>query len=169
MKQVRLVAGDPVLERLFAAALTAAGTETIRGAAPAAPLLLAPATPRERDWSGVAQELTSAFRTLQEHARANGGHVVALLPAAAAMGDPGQPALSAFAGGMLSLLRTCALEFRKANVSANSLMYELRDGQLVGGAALVAAIAALVEQDAAVITGQEVFAWSGADAGRLRP
>jgi hypothetical protein len=85
------------------------------------------------------------------------------------MGDPLNSGSSGLAGGMLSLFRTLALELKKVNMTANSVLYECADGRLVGSTDLASVIATLIGQHDGAITGQEIFAFAGQDAGRLRP
>lgn len=125
-------------------------------------------------WTAVAQELTRSFCLIQSFVRAAvgrqaGGHVVALLPAAAAMGDPADHGMSALAGGMLSLVRTLALEFRKLGMSANALLFEQTGVSLAHSGEIAALAQALVSQPGHAVSGQSIFAWAGADAGRLHP
>ncbi len=140
-------------------------------------LLVAPALPvaaAQNVWSTVAEALTDAFEEVQRYVRANtsskrGGHVVALLPAEAGMGDPEDSGSSALAGGMLSMFRTLALELRKLGMTANVVLYEHADGRVAGAEDVASAISMLIRQGSGTITGQEIFAFAGQDAGRLRP
>ena len=120
------------------------------------PLVLVPTletgNPAEA-WERVAEELTRNFELIQRFvrlaiARKSGGHVVVLLPAKAAMGDPSDSAAAALAGGMLSLVRTLALEFRKLGMTANMVLFESASGGTVG---------------------QAIYATGASDAGRLHP
>jgi hypothetical protein len=174
MTELALSSGSVALQDAFERVFGGAGMQVRRGVDPAAAgLLLAPCVSETDGWDAVAAELTRSFAQVQQYtAGMEAGarkHVIVLIPAAAAMGDPQQPRASALAGGLLSMFRTFALEFRKGGTSANALMYELANGEVAGGDALAATVGALVGQSAAHITGQEVFAWSGQDSGRLRP
>jgi hypothetical protein len=87
------------------------------------------------------------------------------------MGDPASVCNSAVAGALLSFLRTTALELRKTKVTANTIMYHDASDQL--GTASQASAAALVQflldVDAGAVNGQEIYAASAADVGRLHP
>jgi len=126
-------------------------------------------------WSGVAVELTRNFELIQHYvhraiAQRRGGHVLALLPAAAAMSDALDTPTSALTGGMLSLSRTLALELRKLDITVNTLLYEGGGGDEIAYMADVAALlATLAAQADGAITGQEIYACNGNDVGRLHP
>lgn len=160
-------------------ALEQAGVEVMTGPASDAGsvqgLLIAPVLASHGDgerWSGVASVLTEAFVEIQRFVAARSGlpgHVVAVLSARAAMGEPADPEGSALAGGMLSLMRTLALELQRAGISANTLMCEHDGEQLTGSPELAALVHALVNQAGTALTGQEVFVCNGRDVGRLRP
>ena len=93
-----------------------------------------------------------------------------VLPAKAAMGDPSSSAAAARAGGMLSLVRTWALEFRKLGMTANMVLFESASGGTVGHAGDVAVlIKTLVTQMGGAISGQAIYATGASDAGRLHP
>lgn len=140
-------------------------------------LLVAPALPvaaAHDVWQAVAEALTDAFEEIQRYVRANtsskrSGHIVALLPAEAGMGDPRDSGASALAGGMLSMFRTLALELKKLGMTANVVLYEHVDGRIAGAEDVASAISMLIKQRSGAITGQEIFAFAGQDAGRLRP
>jgi len=162
--------------------VAAPGADALAGlpevqAATVAGLLVAPAlsmTEGPDRWANTAAELTSVFSLVQayvrnEALREHGRHVVALIPAGAAMGDAQDPATSALAGGMLSLFRTLALEFAKFDMTANCLMVDQVNGRLAGAQEVAAMIRSLVDQRHATISGQQIFAFGARDAGRLRP
>ena len=138
-------------------------------------LLIAPELGREpaaNDWPAVAAALTAAFAAIQTFVARRSGrpaHVVALVPAMAAMGDPQDPTGSALAGAMLSLFRTLALELKKVGTTTNTLLVGRAGEQLHGAADIAGLIRSLIVQTHATITGQEIFACSGLDTGRLRP
>ncbi|MFP3570437.1 hypothetical protein SB772_41045, partial [Paraburkholderia sp. SIMBA_030] len=80
------------------------------------------------DWDSVQHELTDVFRVVQEFVQrtspeGRGGHLLALAPAEAAMGDPADCHGSALAGGVLSLWRTLSLEVVKFKMTANVVLY----------------------------------------------
>lgn len=125
-------------------------------------------------WSEVAEELTRNFEFIQRFVRQciagkRGGHVVALLPALAAMGDPSDSGTSALCGGMLSLVRTLALELRKVEMTANAVFFQREGGNAGHARELAALLQTLVAQAGHAITGQAIYACGGADAGRLHP
>ena len=141
------------------------------------PLVVAPALAPERagdDWRDVATELTRNFELIQRFVRSaiaqkRGGHLVALLPAAAAMGDPLDGGTSALTGGMLSLVRTLALEFRKLGMTANAVLYDRAGSGIEHAAAVASLVQTLVAQPGNAISGQTIFACSAGDTGRLHP
>ena len=125
-------------------------------------------------WGGIAVELTRNFELIQHYVRRaiaqrRGGHVLALLPSAAAIGDPLDTPTSAVTGGMLSLLRTLALELRKLDMTVNTILYDEVNGEIVHMGDVVALLATLAAQAHGAITGQEIYACNGNDAGRLHP
>lgn len=125
-------------------------------------------------WAAVNDELTRNFELIQQHVKRriesnSVGHVVALLPAAAAMGNPSDVAASALVGGMLSLVRTLTLEFRKLGMSANAVMFDFRGDALAHAEDVAAMVQTLVTQPGHAITGQTIYACAGSDAGRLHP
>ena len=125
-------------------------------------------------WTSVAEELTRTFELLQRFARRaiankSAGHAIVLLPSAAAMGDPSDSAGSALAGGMLSLVRTLALEFRKLGMTANAVLFERAEDTLGHDADLAALVELLVAQPGTAISGQTIYACNASDAGRLHP
>jgi NAD(P)-dependent dehydrogenase (short-subunit alcohol dehydrogenase family) len=138
-------------------------------------LLVAPAVASRGDgerWSSVASVLTEAFAEIQRFVAARPGlqgHVIAVLDARAAMGNPADPDGSALAGGMLSLMRTLALELQRAGISANTLMCEQDGERLLGAPELTALVRVLASQAGTALTGQEIFVCNGRDVGRLRP
>jgi NAD(P)-dependent dehydrogenase (short-subunit alcohol dehydrogenase family) len=125
-------------------------------------------------WSGIAAELTHILELIQHYVRRaiaqrSGGHVVALLPAGAAMGDALDTPASALSGGMLSLFRTLALELRKLDMTVNTILYEVGDDGIAYTAEVAALLATFAAQANGAITGQEIYACNGNDAGRLHP
>lgn len=125
-------------------------------------------------WSTVSNELTRNFERIQRHVKRcietqSAGHVLALLPAAAAMGDPSDVATSALIGGMLSLVRTLTLEFRKLGMSANAVMFDCSGDKLEHAEDVAALVQTLITQPGHAITGQVIYACAGSDAGRLHP
>jgi hypothetical protein len=144
---------------------------------PPTAIVVAPALAEEDPgsiWREVANELTRNFELVQSYVRqciANKrrGHVVALLPAAAAMGDPADSGTSALCGGMLSFVRTLALELRKLDMTVNAVFFESRDGNPEHAGELAALLQTLGGQAGHAITGQAIYACAGCDAGRLHP
>lgn len=114
-------------------------------------------------WDGVADALSVVFAGCQRIVTDGTPRSITLLiPAACAMGDPGDGAGSALAGGLLSLARTWAIELRKTGVPVNCLMVD-------GLAACADLLVTLAGQPGCAITGQEIFVAGGSDVGRLRP
>ena len=125
-------------------------------------------------WSRIAAELTRNFELIQQYVcraieQRSGGHVVALLPAGAAMGDASDTPASALSGGMLSLFRTLALELRKLDMTVNTILYEVGGDGIAYTAEVAALLTTLTAQANGAITGQEIYACNGNDAGRLHP
>lgn len=118
--------------------------------------------------------LTACFALMKAalarfEATATPGRLISVLPVDAAMGDPGDPANSAAAGGMLSLFRTVSMELKRLPVTANTIVVPaLEDGgqAVEGGAAMIRALCA---SDAQQVNGQEIYAAGAADVGRLHP
>jgi hypothetical protein len=125
-------------------------------------------------WTAVAEALACNFELIQHFVRRSiaskrAGHVVALLPATAAMGDPSDAGTSALTGGMLSLIRTLTLEFMKLGMTANAVLFERHGATLSYTEELAMLVETLVAQPGHVITGQSIYACAGTDAGRLHP
>lgn len=125
-------------------------------------------------WTCVAEELTRNFELIQRFvrrmiARNSAGHVIVLLPAAAAMGDPSDGGASALAGGMLSLVRTLALELKKFGMTANAVLFERAGGAMGHTVEVAALVETLAAQRGGAISGQAIYACSASDAGRLHP
>jgi len=122
----------------------------------------------------VADELTRNFELIQRFVRqaiaqSKAGHVTALLPGAAAMGDPADTGASALGGGMISLVRTLALELKRLRMTANAVLFEWAVDNIANSAEVAALVETLVLQPGCAISGQTIFACSATDAGRLHP
>jgi hypothetical protein len=95
------------------------------------------------------------------------GRIILLVPGNAAMGDPSRPILSTYAGALLSLSRTSALEARKGRCTVNVLMHD--EWNEAVAEALAAQVFALSRPAAQALNGQEIYAMGGRDVGRLHP
>jgi len=85
------------------------------------------------------------------------------------MGDPADSGASALGGGMLSLVRTLALELKKLRMTANAVLFEPAVDNIANSADVAALVETLVLQSGCAISGQTIFACSATDAGRLHP
>ena len=121
--------------------------------------------------------LRTLFLLLQASASARGDRdqlsIVVVLDDASAMGEAGHSLPAAFAGAVLSMVRSAAIELRK-RASLNTLLAPIsRPDETaldVGQAAadLASAVAGFWSSFTGA-TGQEIFLSHGTDVGRLRP
>lgn len=119
--------------------------------------------------SAVLDPLSTAFAAVQRHwraltAAAENGRLVIAAPAHAALGDPDRPLDSAVVGALISFVRSVAIELRKSNGSANTVLFE----QNVSESGCAEVIRTLITSTRTA-TGQEIFVTDGLDLGRLHP
>ena len=122
----------------------------------------------ERHEVAVVDPLMSAFTAVQHHwpaIVAHSGRVLVVAPASAALGDPQRPLDAAVTGGLISLVRSLAIELRRHGATANILFF--RDSP--EDPALPTMIAALLDESAHAVTGQEIYAADDLGLGKLRP
>ncbi len=92
------------------------------------------------------------------------GRIVAVAPAAAALGEPALLADAAVTGGLISLVRSLAIELAKSGGTANTLLYDP-----ARPSATRAMLHALTSPDGSDVTGQEIYVAGSLSTGRLHP
>jgi len=159
------------------ASLAERGLVTVDRSEASGGLILRPRPSQEThdSWSAAAQATEEVFRAAQAFmasatSRATpAGHLVILIPADHAMGDPEDLAGSILAGTLISLVRTFALEFRKPGLTANCVFFDVSNGDIDGLDTIAELVSMLTSQTQPLINGQEIFASGGRDSGRRRP
>ena len=120
--------------------------------------------------AAVVQPLMTAFATVQQHwaaitAAQSGGRVVVLAPASAALGDPDRPLDAAVVGGLISFVRSVAIELQRHGGTANIVFFD----RLPDEPAVQAMVATLLADTTSSVTGQEIYLAGGSSLGRLHP
>lgn len=116
--------------------------------------------------SATVEPLFSAFQAAQHHWPSvveHAGRIIVLAPALAALGDADRPLDAAVTGGLLSLVRSLAIELERHGATANTILFDETPEE----PAVRVMITALLDEQARSITGQEIYA--GASLGKLRP
>ena len=129
-----------------------------------------------RDWTAHTLELdvttrltdlvigfqTAVKRMLEHH---SGGRIVLVVPAEHALGQAGDAAAGALAGGIISMCRTLAMELKRKSIAVNVVFADI-DGDVP--AALKPQLDLLLSLDS-WMTGQEIWVGAGLEMGRNRP
>ncbi|MGB3481084.1 MAG: hypothetical protein WBB07_02550 [Mycobacterium sp.] len=116
--------------------------------------------------TAVVDPLTSAFSAVQHHWPSvveHAGRIVVLAPALAALGDADKPLDAAVTGGLISLVRSLAIELERHGATANTILFDTAPDE----PSVQVLITAVLDEQARSITGQEIYA--GAGLGKLRP
>lgn len=115
--------------------------------------------------------LCDAFDAIQRSwddivAAGTAGRIVVIAPASAALGEPTTHWVdAAVTGGLISLVRSLAIELSKYGGTANTLLIDPAASSSATGLIL----AALTAPDASDITGQELYTAGPLSTGRLHP
>lgn len=120
--------------------------------------------------SAVVEPLLTAFSAAQHHwesitAAQSRGRIIVVAPAVAALGDPARPLDAAVVGGLISFVRSVAIELHRSGATANILFFDTAPDDH----AVAAMVATLVETAASSATGQEIYLAGGSTLGKLRP
>lgn len=116
----------------------------------------------------VLGPLRTAFAAVQHHWGAvveHAGRVIVVAPALAALGDPDRPLDAAVTGGLISLVRSLAIELQRHGATAHILFFD----QTPDDPALQVMITALLDDDAGTMTGQEIYVTGQTSLGKLHP
>jgi NAD(P)-dependent dehydrogenase (short-subunit alcohol dehydrogenase family) len=118
--------------------------------------------------SSVIRPLMTAFAAVQHHwASIAGacGRVIVLAPATAALGDPERPLDAAVVGGLISFVRSVAIELHRHGATAHILLFDHSPNE----PAVQAMIETLVAKDSCSVTGQEIYLANDTSLGKLHP
>ncbi|MET0455747.1 MAG: hypothetical protein ABW137_28225 [Mycobacterium sp.] len=120
--------------------------------------------------SAVVQPLMTAFSVVQHHweaitAARGRGRVIVVAPASAALGDPDRPLDAAVVGGLISFVRSVAIELQRHGATAHILFFD----ETPDDPAVQAMIDTLVADVSGTVTGQEIYLAGGAALGRAHP
>ncbi|MGW0163000.1 hypothetical protein ACWDUN_27130 [Mycobacterium sp. NPDC003323] len=120
----------------------------------------------ETNDTATVEPLMSAFHAVQHHwssVMEHAGRIIVVAPASTALGDADKPLDAAVTGGLISLIRSLAIELERHHATANTILFDTAPDE----PAVQVMIAALTHEQARSITGQEIFA--GASLGKLHP
>lgn len=114
--------------------------------------------------------LCSAFDLIKAtwadvEAAGRSGRIVIVAPATSALGEREHRIDAAVTGGMISLVRSLAIELSKSGATANTVLVD----PAASSASADLLITALTSPDAFEITGQELYAAGAVSTGRLHP
>lgn len=120
--------------------------------------------------STVVQPLMTAFAAVQHHwasivAAQTRGRVVVLAPAVAALGHPEKPLDAAVVGGLISFVRSLAIELQRYGATAHILFFD----DTPNDPAVQVMIATLIDDTSYTVTGQEIYLANDTSLGKLRP
>ena len=120
--------------------------------------------------SAIVSPLMAAFTAVQYHwasvtAAQSDGRVIVVAPAMAALGDPDRPLDAAVVGGLISFVRSVAIELQRSGATANILLFD----RTPDDPAVQAMMATLVDPTSSTVTGQEIYLAGGSTLGKLRP
>ena len=138
--------------------------------------LIYPGDARPQDLASETYEaatidpLMAAFAAVQHHwasitTAQSHGRIIVVAPAAAALGDPDRPLDAAVVGGLISFVRSIAIELQRCGATAHILFFD----ETPHDPAVQAMIATLVDPTSSSATGQEIYLAGGATLGKLLP
>lgn len=119
--------------------------------------------------TSVINSLCAAFEVVQTAwadivAAGTSGRLIVVAPASAALGDSEQIPASAVTGGLISMVRSLAIELAKSGGTANTILEDPGDEATTDGL-----ITHLASPHATGITGQELYTAGILSTGRLHP